>query len=323
MADAGASVIARKVTGARVSRPPIPRVEEIGEDFAKLLDERLRRVLNTMTSSIILACEVRKLARVLEGIPVPAMLGVIEVPGAPASALVNISNDLIYHIVDLRMGGSSEASPVPIARSITPLDTALCRGFIEALLDAFRAALSVNLGVDAVQPMRLRKFEQHVNMARIAPENADVLAVTVALDIGEAARSGELDFIVPLSVLDAYKAEAHSRERAKPAGSEDRDIWAQRMLQAAREAPVALQAVLHRITIDIGTARTWRPGDVIPVPAAARLRVELVLPSRPDRPLAAGRLGAVDERKAIKLSEPPSPDLQGALRKILKERRGS
>ncbi|GIX15492.1 MAG: hypothetical protein KatS3mg118_3451 [Paracoccaceae bacterium] len=321
MEDVAATVIARKVAGARVSRPPIPRVEEIAEDFAKLMDERLRRVLNTVTSSIILSCEVRKLSRVLEGIPVPAMLGVVEVPGAPAAALVNISNDLIYHIVDLRMGGNPEASPVPFARSITALDQALCRAFIEALLDAFTAALAVNLQADSVEPMRLRRFEQHVNMARIAPENADVLAISAALDIGAAARSGELDFIVPLSVLDAYKAAANLQRKDRPDLDDRRDIWATRMLQAAREAPVGLQAVLHRLRVDIATLQAWTPGDVIPLPATARERVELVLPGRPDQPLAAGRLGAVDEQKAVKLTEPPSRDLQEGLRRILRERR--
>ncbi|MEL6233811.1 MAG: FliM/FliN family flagellar motor switch protein [Pseudomonadota bacterium] len=317
----GESVISRKISGVKVSRPPIPHVEEIGEDFAKLLDERLRRVLNTMTSSIILGCEVRKLSRVLEGIPVPAMLGVVEVPGATTAALVNISNDLIYHIIDLRMGGNSETSPVPTARSITALDCALCKDFVDGLLDGFAEALRVNLEVPHIERMRMRKFEQHVNMARIAPENADVLAINVALDIGEAARSGELDLIVPLSVLDTVKAEAQ-RERPENTGVDTQsDIWARRMLQAARDAPLRLHAILHREHFDIGTVQDWKAGDMLMLPDTVRSRVELVLPSKIDTPLAVGRLGAREARKAIKLSDPPSADLQGALRQVLKERR--
>ncbi|RMF33768.1 MAG: hypothetical protein D6754_16335 [Alphaproteobacteria bacterium] len=314
--DAGDGVLRRKISGARVSRPPIPRIEEIGEDFAKLLDDRLRRYLVTITSTIILGCEVKKLARVLEAIEVPAMLGVIEVRGAPVSALVNISNDLLYHIVDLRLGGDSEVSPVPAARSITVLDCALCASFVEVMLDAFAEALSVNLGIPGIQPMTFSKFEQHVNMARIAPENADVLVINASLDIGEAARSGEFDLIIPLSALDTFKA-ASSRQPKLSSKATD-DLWSQRMVQAAAEAPVRMSAIIHRLHLDIAAIEAWKPGEVLPIPGSARERVELVIPGQEATPLATGRLGAMEEMKAVKLTQPPHEELRAALARVIR-----
>lgn len=320
MSRAADNVIARKVSSAPVSRPPIPRVEVIGEDFAKLLDERLRRILKAITSSIILSCEVKKLPRVLEAIPVPAMLGVIAVKNSLASALVNISNDLLYHIVDLRMGGDSEQSPLPTARSITALDCVLARDFVEVLIQAFTAAVALNLRAPGLDWMQLRQFEQHVSMARIAPENADVLVLNAGLDIGAAARSGEFDLIIPLSVLDSFKAASAQAPQAAR-GPDHADLWSARMIQAAREAPVPLAAVLHRLRLDIATLQSWREGQVIPLPEAARSRIELVVAGRPDQALATGRLGALEEQKAVKLAEPPAADLLENLRRLTGERR--
>ncbi len=50
----GGGAIRRKLAGNRVGRAPIPGVEEIGEHFAKLIDERARSLLRTITSAIVL-----------------------------------------------------------------------------------------------------------------------------------------------------------------------------------------------------------------------------------------------------------------------------
>jgi flagellar motor switch protein FliM len=320
MSTATGNVIARKMSSARVSRSPIPQIEDIGEDFAKLLDERLRKLLKAITSSIVLGCEVKKLARVLETIPVPAMLGVITVRNAACSALVNISNDLIYHIVDLRMGGDSETSPVPTARSITALDCTLCHDFIDTLLSAFTAAVAMNLQAPGLDWMQLRQFEQHVTMTRIAPENADVLVLNLSLDLGAAARSGDLDLIIPLSVLDSFKA-ASQRRPDREARPDLADLWSARMARAAREAPIRLDAVLHRLHLDLRAIQAWREGDVISVPETARGRIELQLHGQGGMPLATGRLGAVEGQKAVKLATAPDGDLVAHLRRLTGERR--
>jgi flagellar motor switch protein FliM len=312
---AGAGVIARKVGSGRVSRPPIARVEDIGADFAKLLDERLRRLLRTVTSSILLDCEVRKLPRVLDSIPVPALLGVIAVRNAPASALITLSSNLIFHIVDLRLGGDSEQSPLPVARAITALDCALCRGFVETAIETFGAAVAATLGTGALDGMSLRGFEQNVGLVRIAPENADVLVLKLALDIGEAARSGEFDMVVPLSVLDAFRAAASKGPQAGYRPGEA-DLWQERMAEAVRAAPVGAMAVLARLSLDLGRVQDWRPGEVLALPPAARGAVELVLPGRGGGRLAAGRLGAMEGRKALKIVEPPEPALVARLAEL-------
>lgn len=318
MSVAEGNIVARKISSARVSRSPIPKVEQIGEDFAKILDDRLRRLLRTITSSIILDCEVRKLSRVLESIPVPAMLGVVGVKNASASALVNISNDLIYHIVDLRMGGDTEQSPVPTARSITALDCALCSDFIDCLIGAFTHAISMHIGTPDLDWMSLRQFEQHVTMARIAPDNADVLVLNVSLDIGEAARSGDFDMVIPLSVLDSFKAAGRSKSQEK-AERNAMDLWANRMSRAAREAPLRLTSVIHRLHLDIGTVQSWRPGDLLEIPASGRERVELMIDGQGEVPVAIGRLGALEGRKAVKLSLPPDPALVDHIRSLTGE----
>ncbi|MEO1001107.1 MAG: flagellar motor switch protein FliM [Pseudomonadota bacterium] len=312
MAPGGQNVIALKISNARVGRAPVPRVEQIGEDLGKMLDDRLRRVFKTMVSSLVLQVEVRKLSHVLETVPVPAMLGIVRAANEPSAALVHISNELLFHLVDLRLGGDPQATPVPAARTITAIDCELCRDVIDVAMQALTAAVNLNMGTEAEHRLELDRFEQHAPMARIAPEHSDVLSLQIALNIGEATRAGDMEIVVPLALLDGFRAGAPKKTVERPV--DHVDLWASRMSRAALGAPLPLRTVLHRMEVDIAALRDWRPGDILPIPGRSREDVGLELADRPDAPIAVGRLGALEGRKAIKLSDPPDADLLAQIR---------
>ncbi|MFO7855213.1 MAG: FliM/FliN family flagellar motor switch protein [Paracoccaceae bacterium] len=316
-----ANALRRKVSGQRVGRAPIPGIEEIGENFAKLLDERLRQLMRTISSAIVIDCEVRKLSSVLEDIPVPAMLAVVSVRDSQYRALINIGMDLLFHAVDLRMGGDPSAAPQPIARSITAVDCGLCEAMIEAMIEAFEGSLRLNLAPGLAPAMRLEHFEQHVTMVRIAPEHSDVLVLRLSLDMGEAARSGDFEFVLPLALLDSYRAAAPAKGGE---GARSRtDFWSRHMAQAAREAPVRLAAVLHRERRTLAELQTLAPGDLLPLPPEARERVELRLVGRgAGETFAQGRLGAIEGEKAVKLTSEPDRGRLEALKAALQAPEG-
>ena len=316
MSETSQNVLARKISGARVGRAPIPRIEEIGEHFAMIVDEKLRPLLRTIVGAIVIDCEVRKLSRVLEDIQVPAMIAVLNVKGSKNQALINVSTDLIFHIVDLRMGGDPAQAPMPTMRSITQVDCALCSDFINAVLAAFDASMRLNLGTALNSTMKLNHFEQHVTMVRIAPEHSDVLVLRLSLDVGEAARSGNFDLVLPLSVLDAYQAGIDPNSVAAEE-EQQTDIWTARMSQAARQAPARLRAIMHRADMSVADLAALQPGALIPLPAGSRGRIELSFEGGDsDRPFAIGRLGAFEGRKAVKLIESPDPELLDSIRRL-------
>ena len=316
------SAIRRKVAGNRVGRAPFRGIEEIGENFAKLLDERLRGLLRTISSAIVIDCEVRKLQSVLEEIPVPAMIAVIDVKGAQNSCLMNVGMDLIYHIVDLRSGGDPAAAPMPVARSVTAIDCALCEEFIRLSLEAFEAALRLNLGAGIRSAMKLDHFEQHVTMVRIAPEHSDVLVLKLSLDMGEAARSGEFDLVLPLSVLDGYRASSPSQSSSSSSRARN-DMWSRHMAKAASDAPVRLRAVLHRQKLRLAEIEELEVGMLLPIPRESRESVEMMVEGVDEpTPLGVGRLGAIDGAKAVKLTRAPDADLIAGLNRMLAMQEG-
>lgn len=317
-AAAAGGVLARKLGGGGAGRSPIAEIDAIGDAFSRLLEDRLRGALRTIVGAMILDCGVRRLSRVLEEVPVPAMIGVVDAEGAEDRALAVLSNDLVFHVVDLLLGGDAEEAPTPTARAITAIDEALAGDVAHTILACFTDAVRTTL--DAPAPaLSLSRFEQQVTTLRIAPDGADVLLVRVGLDIGEAARTGNFDLVIPLAVLDVIKNAATGAPRAR-AAARSRDLWAAHMSRVAAAAPVRMRAVLHRAPMQMAELRGLRAGQVLTIPASRRGEVELTI----DGPgqggvIAKGRLGALEGAKAIKIAEPPDPALAESLRRLIAE----
>ena len=300
------NVLAKKIGTASVSRSPIADVEWLGDAFVRLVDSALRPELQCSISGMVLETEITKMSSVAEGIPVPALLGVLSFPGSNNAAMINMSADLVYHIIDLRLGGDSGVCPVPTTRSFTGIDYALCRQSLVEIARSFEEAVEQVAEGPLAGHFELTDIKQNVTAVTIAPDNADVLKISASLDIGTAARGGDFDLIIPLSVLDVVRSAVDQRVSSDQVTS--KDIWRSRMRRAAKEAEVPMSAILHRGAYRAAFIDDLHVGQVIPISASATGNVKLVMkPATPNETVVATcRLGAFEGRKVLKLSEDPN-----------------
>lgn len=311
------AVLERKLSSRRVGRSPLPDLELIGENFGRVLEDNLRPILKAMVGALILDCEVTKLVDVLDKIPVPSMLGLIENESTDRMALINLGSDLVYHVVDMRMGGDASQAPQPTTRSFSAIDAQLCMDVFDAILVSFSKAVEESLGVPLDTQFRIAGHKQDINTVRIAPKSADVMLISCSLDIGEAARSGDFDFIMPLSILDVLRAamlNTNVTDLVSP-----NDLWLLQMRQCAAEAEVPLHGVLHRMPLPLQEVEGLEVGQVLTLPRSALTQVELTqaIGTEQEVPLAVGRLGSAEGEKVLKLTEPPSEDVQASLKKVI------
>lgn len=306
-------VLKKKLSERRVGRSPLPDLDLIGENFGRLLEDALRPLLKTIVGALIMECEITKLADVIDSIPVPAMLGVVENESTDRMALINLSSNLVYHIVDMRMGGDANSAPLPTTRGFTAIDAQLCLDIFDGILDAFSKSLEESLGVPLDTRFSILGHKQDVNTVRIAPKSADVLLLSVSLDIGEAARSGDFDLILPLSILDIVRA---STLRVDPAQLESpNDLWMKQMRSSAADASVGLHAIIHQHQMSLAEVQALAPGQVLTFRREAMQKLQLIqsLGQEEQAVVAKGRLGAYEGRKVLKLTEGPPDEMKLAL----------
>lgn len=303
------NVLAKKIGTASVSRSPIADVEKLGDLFVRLIESALRPILQSTISGMVMETEITKMSTVAEGIPVPALLGVLDYPGAANSALINMSADLAYHIIDLRLGADSGVCPIPTTRSFTGIDFALCKPALKQISSCFEEAIETIADGPLTNRFDLTDLKQNITTVSIAPDNADVLQINASLDIGTAARGGDFDFIVPLSVLDVVRSAVDKRSSAEKISAND--IWRNRMRLAAEEAEVPMAALLHRARYPAAFIDKLEVGQVIPIASNATGKVSLVMQpgTLQETEFATCRLGAFEGKKVLKMNSDPNADV--------------
>jgi flagellar motor switch protein FliM len=317
--SAAQNVLSKKLSQSGVARSPLPDTELIGETFAHMVEDRLRPLVKSIISAMMTDCRVAKLSDALAGVSVPAMLGLVQVEDAETPALVWLDTDLAYHLIDLTLGGDPSDAPVPTARTFTAIDMSLCRLHLEAVLDAFGEAIGTAFGRPLGKALRIRDQRQNISQLRIAPDYVDVLILSVALDIGDAARTGKCELILPLSTLDVIRAamEERSSEESK---ERPNDLWKTVMRRAAAGSPVTVDAVLYRQSMSVAALERLSVGQVFELPGQATDEIRLSIPQPQGRTtvLATGRLGTFRGAKVVKLTTEPDPRIVDHIERALR-----
>ena len=314
MSEGEDNLVRRKVEGARKVATPLPRVNETLNVLVKRLEKDARAYLGTLVEAMILDIETKSFSDVLDAMSMPAMIGVVEIDDVDRSALVNLDLDLVYHVVDLRMGGSPSELPEFGARRPTGIDNSICLPLVQMVLDGLVEGLGAAFGVDDRVPMRCKHFEHLPMSANIVSDRSDVLCVKVSLDIGESARSGDFDLILPFAALDLL---ASRMKNSSAISANSRDAWAGHMLDVVMETELDVRPVIHSAQYSVAEISRLEVGGVLTLDEGAHhsVEVQLELPGEPIS-IAKARLGSLKSHKALKLLSDPAPEFFEPLRSL-------
>lgn len=299
---ASGGVLARKLRQQGIARSPLPDSEFVGQSFARHIEKGLRQLVKAPVGALVLEARTVKVGEALQGVPVPAMLCLVGMEGTKNQGLLMIDGDLSYHLIDLMLGGDASAAPIPITRTFTAIDMALCQLAQTAILAAIGEALAASFGRPLDAPFEIAGQMQDISQVRFAAPHVDVLVYNVALDIGAAARSGILNLMLPLGMLDMVCAAMQASDERLPR-EEATDLWRVHMRRAATVAPVALDAVIHTQRMSVDAALALKVGDVIEMPQGAVGEIRLLIDQRGGKQtqLVTGRLGTYRGAKVVKL----------------------
>jgi flagellar motor switch protein FliM len=300
-----AAVLSKKLRQGGVARSPLPDTDLIGETFARGVEDRLRPLVKTMLAAEVAPPQVTRLSDARREMSSPAQVALVDIEDAETPALMYLDSDLAYHLIDLTLGGDPSTAPAAAPRSLTAIDTALGRLYLEAVLQAFEVAIAVGLGRPLPKAMRLRDHRPNVPQQRLAPDYIDVLTIRMTVTLAEAGRRGVCELIVPLSALDVIRASVEARA-SQSARERPNDLWKTLMRRAAAAAPVPVDAVLHRQPLSLAALHGLRVGQVLEIPRAAAEAIQLTIAQPGGRTalVATGRLGGFQDRKVVKLATP-------------------
>lgn len=306
-------VVRRKIDSTRVSISSYPKLNVLAASHARLAAEAIRTQLNTLADVKAEASAIVRCGRYLRGLPMPSVLGVLDCAGAPNSALVHLDSALVSHVVDLSLGGDPSVDSAFTERLPTEIDFALCRRFSNRVLECFGEAVEMTCRGRAIGALVCRRFETSPQMVAIAPEKSEVLIINQRIELGDGARAGFFELVLPLSVVDPIKPDLMQHHGTPSAINAQ--LWDGHFRRSLLNARLDLDVVIESQKAPLKRLATMKVGDVLPLGRNAVDEVELMLRTRGGkRPLATCRLGAKGLLKAVKLLEEPDAELMRELR---------
>lgn len=308
------SPLRRKTSGERVGRPPLPDLERFGPRLARLIEHRLRSVFGAPVG-----CRFDALAMTKFGAAGPtapeSSVAVACLDDGVFAGFLDVDTGLVARILELSLGLPPSETDPP-ARRPTPVDQALARPFAEDLLDCLSAAIDTAFGSPSASPILFSRYVSSTAALLEIEADADMLEIGLSIAFTPNAPARKIALRVTLAALDRMRGAPPEREEPAPPPPRD-PRWGVAMRRAAAGADLRMIAVLRRMRMNLGEASEMRPGDIIPLSRDGGMNVELALAGQAATCISAGRLGAANDRRAVKIVSPPDPELTETVRALL------
>jgi|GEM_PF-7054522 len=303
MTDDAHRAILRQILGdARVAMPSGGTAETGGDGRFALRLETARAMRDDFgMTGVVEDCTALRLRLDDLGEQVtPERLSVVLRGSSGRLGLAVYSPDLAMALLEWRLLGML-ASEAPETRRLTATDAAILADLTDPLLSRFGGAMAALPGGDWAAGYAQGNVIEDARHLPLILAQGGYHGFRLTLRLGEGLRGGELFLALPESPAPAPAKTAE----------EDGTPWPDALRSGVLGAELVLNAVLWRMRLSAAEIARLRPGDLVPIPAAALTAVRLEGPGRVA--IAEGRLGQSNGERAIKIAgaEDEAPGLVG------------
>jgi flagellar motor switch protein FliM len=295
------SILARKVRGPKMRLAGFPPMDALCHTFASIAATRARADLRPGIDVSVYGFEVTRHGDYLRGLYAPSAIYMLSFAQQQGMALIKAHPRLLGKVLDIYLGGDGSFEESNFSRSLTAIDLSIYGRFVDLIAGCFDDAILEHCGRSAIGVASRARFEQQPGMVRIAPDQANVFVIKLNFHMNDDKRGAGLDFIVPVSVLEALKRDLIA---AQGKGSDAmRGVWAEHMRAEVMQTPLRVHGIIKAGTYSVGEISRLSLGDVLELPSGALTAIELTARTALGPvTIAQARLGARDRNKALRLS---------------------
>ncbi|MBC7583232.1 MAG: flagellar motor switch protein FliM [Tardiphaga sp.] len=247
----------KAVIGSKIiSHERLPMLEIVCERMVRSFSTSMR---NLTSDAIDVSLEDLTSARFgdfMDGVALPAMIGVFNVEQWENYGIIAIESALIYSVVDALLGGRRGNRPVRIeGRAFTTIETNL----VSRMLSLALADLSAAFAPIALIDMRLERVETNPRFAAIAGSTniAAVAIFRVEMD----GRGGRFSIVLPYATMEPVREKLLQRFMGEKLGRGN--IWQAHMAAELRKTEVSVDVVLGSRTMQLGAVEALAIGQTI------------------------------------------------------------
>ncbi|MDI6716445.1 MAG: flagellar motor switch protein FliM [Actinomycetota bacterium] len=178
----------------KFSKSHLSTMELIYEGFSRQLKTALFVYVRQSINFSLASVEQQSFEEYVEALPTPTSLITFKMKNLPGSAVLEISPDLTFLILDKLLGGAGDH--ITKVRDLTEIEQVIIRKVADRILMAFRAAWEE---IHDIEPM-IESLETNPQLLQIVPPNEIVAVATLEVRIGES--TGAMSICLPYLTLE-------------------------------------------------------------------------------------------------------------------------
>ncbi|RME61618.1 MAG: flagellar motor switch protein FliM [Candidatus Dadabacteria bacterium] len=184
----------------RIIRGRMPTMELIHDRFARQFRVALSNFLGRTCFTSVASIEMVKFSVIMKKLPLPSSLHIFRMPPLTGYALIVVSSQLVFNIVESLFGGGGRGTAKVEGREFTPIENRLIGKVVMMVLDVLKDAW---MPVHPVDFVYVRSEFNPLAIAIVPPADM-VVVVTIEVELEQ--ESTTLTIAMPYSTIEPLRA---------------------------------------------------------------------------------------------------------------------
>ena len=289
----GASAVEAIFNSGMIYYERLPMLEVIFDRLVRLMSTSLRNFTSDNVEITLDTITSIRFGDYIDNVSLPALISVFKAEEWNNHGLMTVESSLVYAIIDVLLGGRRGTAAMRIEGR--PYTTIECN-LVERLVNVVLADLCTAFSPICPVSFQFERLESNPSFAAIArPTNASIL---VKLKVEMDDRGGLIEVLLPYSTLEPVREDLLQSFMGEKFGRDN--IWEDHLAGELWETNMHLDAVLDRVTVNLGEVLSWQIGSQLMLKAQEDSLIEL---SCGERRMFTGSMGHKKGNIAIQIEK--------------------
>lgn len=276
---------------SKFSKDQLRTLEMLHEGFSRSLSLYLSSRLRTVTHCSVASVDQLPYGEYIQSVPVPSFIVVYTMESLNGTALLEISNNIIFSMIDRLLGGPGIG--IKKSRELTDIEMSIIEDVVDRILELLGEAWS---SIIKTTPVRSGIETNPQFIQQIVPSSSVVALISFAIQIGDSS-SGFMNLCLPSELLEAILPKLSARQWFSRKGARRDEIL--------NEIKRRLENIAVPVVVELGTAEitfqqllNLKVGDVIKLNT---LVMDPLVVKVGENPKYLGRPGRINKKIGVKI----------------------
>jgi flagellar motor switch protein FliM len=278
----------------KFAKDQLRTMEVIYENYSRLMASYLSGVLRSFCQVEVISVEPQTYYEFINSLPEPVVLGIIDFRSLNGSAIMEISPDIAFAIIDKLLGGPGRVINNSKARDFTEIEISLIRQIVNQLTSLMDEPWANVITTD----FRLERIETNPQFAQIISPNETIAIITMNISIGDI--EGIVNICIPHMVIEPIADQLSTKYWFSSGFEKDKDSSKSELLaKKIKKAYVDIKAVIGTTEITVRDFIGLQIGDVIRLNKKAGEEIPIVVGGQEK---FKGIIGTKNSRYAVQIT---------------------